>query len=94
MKRVLIIGARGSLASFVIDELQKQRDVHQTLFVRNKKRLAKEHLPKTSMVEGDVLNLQKTERFKAKPEIAGAVSRKSIAAFVASSRHSIQPCAI
>lgn len=54
MKNVIIIGASGSLAGYVIEELQKQKDVHLTLFLRNKNRLHNHNLPNTAIVEGDV----------------------------------------
>lgn len=55
MKKVIIIGASGSLAKYVIAALEKQSDVKLTLFVRNKNRLPKNasnHL----IVEGDAIN--------------------------------------
>jgi len=39
MKKVIIIGASGSLAQYVIDALKQNKDVALTLFVRNKNRL-------------------------------------------------------
>jgi uncharacterized protein YbjT (DUF2867 family) len=59
MKKVIVIGATGSLASYVVDELHKLKDVHQTLFVRKKNRLRKSDLPNTTIVEGDVLDYAK-----------------------------------
>jgi uncharacterized protein YbjT (DUF2867 family) len=56
MKNVLIIGATGSLASYVIDELIKQKDVHLTLMLRHKNRLQHHILANTTVVEGDVMN--------------------------------------
>jgi uncharacterized protein YbjT (DUF2867 family) len=56
MKKVIIIGASGSLASYVIDELQKQKDVHLKLFLRSKSRLDNSNLSNTTIVEGDVMN--------------------------------------
>jgi uncharacterized protein YbjT (DUF2867 family) len=56
MKNVLIIGASGSLASYVIDELIKQKDVHLTLMLRHKNRLQHHILANTTVVEGDVMN--------------------------------------
>jgi len=58
MKNVLIIGASGSLASFVIQALKAQPDVQLTLFVRNRKRLSKEDFETCSVIEGDVLNYE------------------------------------
>jgi uncharacterized protein YbjT (DUF2867 family) len=56
MKNVIIMGASGSLAGYVIEELQKQKDVHLTLFLRNKKRLHNPNLSNVTIVEGDVMN--------------------------------------
>jgi uncharacterized protein YbjT (DUF2867 family) len=55
MKNVIIIGASGSLATVVIEELQK-KDVHLTLFLRNKNRLSNRNLANVSIVEGDVMD--------------------------------------
>ena len=56
MKNVIIIGAGGSLAKNVIEELQKQKDVHLTLFLRNKARLQNPHLTDATIAEGDVMD--------------------------------------
>jgi uncharacterized protein YbjT (DUF2867 family) len=55
MKKVIIIGASGSLAGHVIEELQKQKDVQLTLFLRNKNRLHKSNLSNATIIEGDVM---------------------------------------
>lgn len=54
MKKVIIIGATGSLASVVIKELEKQKDVELTLFVRNKNRLS--NTKDVLIIEGDAMN--------------------------------------
>src|SRR5688572_24992789 len=59
MKKVIIIGASGSLASYVVDELQKFNDVHQTLFIRKKNRLSKSNFSNATIVEGDVMDYSK-----------------------------------
>jgi uncharacterized protein YbjT (DUF2867 family) len=56
MKNLIIIGASGSLAAYVIEELQKQKDVHLTLFLRNKNRLHNRNLSNATIVEGDVMD--------------------------------------
>jgi uncharacterized protein YbjT (DUF2867 family) len=59
MKKVIVIGATGSLATYVVNELLKLKDVHQTLFVRKKNRLRKSDLSNTTIVEGDVMDYAK-----------------------------------
>jgi len=59
MKNIIIIGASGSLASYVIDELQRHKDFHLTLFLRNKDRLRNPIPPNTNVVEGDVMDYVK-----------------------------------
>jgi uncharacterized protein YbjT (DUF2867 family) len=56
MKKVLIIGAAGSLASCVIEELNKDKDVHLTLFARNRKKLNSATCINCTVIEGDALN--------------------------------------
>lgn len=56
MKKIIIIGASGSLAAYVIEELQRQEDVHLTLFLRNKSRLINRNLQSSTIVEGDVMD--------------------------------------
>jgi uncharacterized protein YbjT (DUF2867 family) len=56
MKNVIVIGASGSLAAYVTDELQKQSDVHLTLFLRNKKRIKLPEKAKYAVIEGDVMD--------------------------------------
>lgn len=59
MKKVIIIGASGSLAKYVTEELQNQTDVQLTLFLRNKNRLNNRNLSNTTIVEGDVMDYPK-----------------------------------
>jgi uncharacterized protein YbjT (DUF2867 family) len=59
MKNVIIIGAGGSLAGYVIEELQKHKDVHLTLFLRNRKSLNSREPSDTTIVEGDVMDYSK-----------------------------------
>lgn len=54
MKKVIIIGASGSLATVVIEELKKQNDVALTLFARNKNRISNPGNAKT--IEGEANN--------------------------------------
>lgn len=59
MKKIIIIGASGSLAKYVTEELQNQTDVQLTLFLRNKSRLNNHNLSNTKIVEGDVMDYPK-----------------------------------
>lgn len=54
MKKVLIIGATGSLASLVIDELKERSDAQLTLFARNTDRLPV--ISNAAIVKGDAMN--------------------------------------
>ncbi len=54
MRNVLIIGATGSLATVVIDQLEKQDDVRLTLFARNKQKLT--NRGKCNVIQGDAMN--------------------------------------
>jgi uncharacterized protein YbjT (DUF2867 family) len=55
MKKVLIIGASGSLAQYVIDALKELEDVSITLFCRNKNRLSKITAAGCTVIEGDAM---------------------------------------
>jgi len=55
MKKVLIIGAGGSLAQYVIDALKELKTVALTLFVRNKNRLPKSTAEGCFVIEGDAM---------------------------------------
>ena len=55
MKKVLIIGASGSLAKYVIDTLQKVEGIHLTLLARNKSKIANDASGST-VVEADVMD--------------------------------------
>jgi len=41
MKKILIIGATGSLAQYVIEAVKPLENIQLTLFVRNKNRLSR-----------------------------------------------------
>jgi uncharacterized protein YbjT (DUF2867 family) len=55
MKKVIIIGATGSLASFVIDAI---KDAELTLFLRNKSRLSAKVANDYKVVEGDAMKYE------------------------------------
>lgn len=56
MKKVIIIGASGSLATYVVQELKEISDVELTLFVRNAKRLMPGIAENCEVIEGDAMN--------------------------------------
>lgn len=56
MKRVIIIGASGSLAQYVIEALKQLDNVTLTLFVRSKNRLLKSIAEGSTIIEGDAMN--------------------------------------
>lgn len=56
MKKVLIIGATGSLAQYVIEAVKKLADVELTLFARNKNRLANYAAQGNNVIQGDAMN--------------------------------------
>ena len=56
MRKVLIIGAGGSLAKYVIEALEKLENVSLTLFARNKSKLSKTKLENCSLIVGDAMN--------------------------------------
>lgn len=56
MKKVLIIGATGSLARYVIDAVNKFDDVELTLFARNKNSLINYAATGNNIIQGDAMN--------------------------------------
>ncbi|QNA46213.1 NAD(P)H-binding protein [Lacibacter sediminis] len=56
MKKILIIGAGGSLAQYVIEAVKQLPDTSLTLFVRNRNRLSKNIVESCSVFEGDAMN--------------------------------------
>lgn len=56
MKKILIIGATGSLAQYVIDSVKKTENVSLTLFARNLSKLSKIKTENCSLIEGDAMN--------------------------------------
>ena len=58
MKNVIVIGASGSLAKYVIDTLQNVPDVHLTLLARDKSRINNNTIG-TTVVEADVMDYPK-----------------------------------
>lgn len=58
MKKVIVIGASGSLAKYVIDTLQNVPDIHLTLLARNKSGI-KNDTANATVVEADVMDYPK-----------------------------------
>jgi uncharacterized protein YbjT (DUF2867 family) len=56
MKKVIIIGASGGLAQFVIDAIKALAGIELTLFVRNRRRLHKGAEQGTTVIEGDAMD--------------------------------------
>ena len=54
MKKVLIIGASGSLAKYVIEAVKQLENIELTLFARNKKNIANQE--KATIIQGDAMN--------------------------------------
>lgn len=68
MKKVIVIGASGSLANYVIDTLQKVPNVHLTLLARNKSRIENDTTNAT-VVEADVMDYDKLKKAIAGQDI-------------------------
>lgn len=72
MKRVLVLGAGGQIAHWVIEMLENNSDVDLTLFLRHTKKL-KGGAPKNSkVVQGDVLNGEQLNRAMVGQELVYA----------------------
>ena len=56
MKKVIIIGASGSLATYVVQELKRINDISLTLFVRNVKRLKPKIAENCDVIVGDAMD--------------------------------------
>lgn len=61
MKKVLVIGASGSLAKYVIDTLKNITDVHLTLLARNKSNIAND-TTNCTVIEADVMDYDKLKK--------------------------------
>lgn len=61
MKNVLVVGASGSLAKFVIDELKTKKDVHLTLLARNTSKITNDTVGCT-IVKADVMDYDKLKK--------------------------------
>ena len=56
MKKLIIIGATGSLAQYVIEATKDLKDIELSLFVRNNSRFSKSIAEGCTVMEGDALN--------------------------------------
>ena len=62
MKKIVIIGAGGSLAHYVIEALKDSGNAALTLFVRNKSRLSKQTSDSCIVIEGDAMNFESAKK--------------------------------
>ena len=69
MRKVLIIGATGSLARYVIEALKKLENVRLSLFARNKKGLSTALSDDCDVIEGDALNYNDVKNAVASQDI-------------------------
>ncbi|ULQ50761.1 NAD(P)H-binding protein [Flavihumibacter fluvii] len=69
MKKVIIIGAAGSLAQYVIEALKALDNVALTLFARNKNRLPQTTANGCSIIEGDAMNYNDVKKAVADEDI-------------------------
>jgi uncharacterized protein YbjT (DUF2867 family) len=69
MRKVLIIGATGSLAQYVIAALKQIDNVALTLFVRNKSRLQISTRQGCTIIEGDAMQLESVKNAVANHDI-------------------------
>jgi uncharacterized protein YbjT (DUF2867 family) len=66
MKKVLVLGAGGQIARWVIEMLAGSKDIQLTLYLRHARKLKGNTPPNAKIVEGDVLNRKTLD-----PAIAG-----------------------
>jgi uncharacterized protein YbjT (DUF2867 family) len=69
VKKVIIIGAGGSLATYVVEALKKLTDVQLSLFVRNKNRLPSGTTAGCDVMEGDAMNYKSVKNAVAGHDI-------------------------
>lgn len=62
MKKVLILGAAGQIAIWAIQMLANEPELTQTLFVRDTKKLPISLPTNTTIIQGDVLNLEQLKQ--------------------------------
>lgn len=69
MKKILIIGATGSLAQYVISEAKKSDDIELTLFARNPAKLSAKLSEGCKIVQGDALKISDLKNAMAGQDI-------------------------
>ena len=62
MKKLLIIGAGGSLAQYVIEAVAPLKELQTTLFLRNKNRLGRQLPQHCRVIEGDAMRYADIEK--------------------------------
>lgn len=62
MKKILIIGASGSLAQYVIETLKRLENTALTLFLRNKNKLVKSTGEGCTIIEGDAMDYSSVKK--------------------------------
>jgi uncharacterized protein YbjT (DUF2867 family) len=72
MKNVIILGASGNIARYVIDILVNQDGINLTLFMRNANRLRNKNVSKCHIIQGDVMNLNQLKESIAGQDIVYA----------------------
>ncbi|MCP2025204.1 uncharacterized protein YbjT (DUF2867 family) [Flavobacterium sp. HSC-32F16] len=69
MRKVIIIGAGGSLAKYVIGAIKELGNIELTLFLRNDGRLSKNESDNCTIIEGDALNYHDVKKAIAGQEV-------------------------
>lgn len=69
MIKLIVIGATGSLAQYVIEAVNTLKNVELSLFARNKNRLAKYEAASNFIIQGDAMNYN---------DVKNAISGKDI----------------
>lgn len=69
MKKIIVIGAGGSLAHYVIEALKAFHNAALTLFVRNKNRLPQQTASGCTVIEGDAMNFNSVKKAIAGQDI-------------------------
>lgn len=72
MKKVLVLGAGGQIAHWVVEMLEPNRDVALTLFLRHPRKLKGNSPKRSDIVQGDVLNREQLDHAIAGQDIVYA----------------------